>query len=219
MIGAWRATSSSRKPRREHDADDERRLGRERLLEVVVLGDGAADERARRQLGAQAVDRCARRPWWTGPASGTAWISAVPPAPRLGGHDLGDAGVAPWRRRRRRAASPAGATICSGPVAPGAEGVLHLVVARRELSPVGHDLDRGHAGLEAERRAARAAAGRPARRRRTAAGGARGARPRPRSAASGARRSGPTAARACRPWGRAWPARPAAASAWRRGRR
>ena len=48
-------------PEREHDADDQRGLGAERRFEVVGLGDRAADEGARRQLGTQAVDRCADR--------------------------------------------------------------------------------------------------------------------------------------------------------------
>ena len=42
---------------REHDADHERRLRGERLLEVVVLGHGAADQSSRRQGSAEPVDR------------------------------------------------------------------------------------------------------------------------------------------------------------------
>ena len=41
----------------EHHADDQRRLRRECLLQVVVLGDRSTDHCARRQVGAQTVDR------------------------------------------------------------------------------------------------------------------------------------------------------------------
>ena len=46
---------------REHDADHERRGSRERGLEVVVLGRGAADERAGGSVAAEPVDRVADR--------------------------------------------------------------------------------------------------------------------------------------------------------------
>ena len=112
-----------------------------------------------------------------------------------------------------RAAWPGGATSCSGAGGAGAEGGLHL---RRSpgasRSPLGHDLDRRHAGVAGRGPGCASATSSDdgdARRRRAAC--ARGARPRPRSAASGARRSAPRAARACRRGGRAWPARPAAA--------
>ena len=50
---ACRATTSRMKPEHEHDAHHERRLGGEGVVEVVVLGDRAADEHRRRQLVAQ----------------------------------------------------------------------------------------------------------------------------------------------------------------------
>ena len=57
MIGACSATSSSRKPSASTTPMTSGVLVGERRLEVVVLGDRAADERARGQLGAQPVDR------------------------------------------------------------------------------------------------------------------------------------------------------------------
>ncbi len=102
---------------REHDADHERRLRGERLLEVVVLGRGAADERLRRQGRAEPVDRA---------ADGGARRVGVrdrldqgePVAARLRRRDAGDAGVAARERHDRRGASRAGATIWSAPGAP-----------------------------------------------------------------------------------------------------
>ena len=102
---------------REHDADHERRLRGERLLEVVVLGGGAADERSGRQRRAEPVDRVP-----DGRARGIGVRDRLdqrePVAARLGGRDAGDAGIAPRRRPTTAAASRCGATIWSAPGAP-----------------------------------------------------------------------------------------------------
>ncbi len=60
--GAWSATSSSRKPSASTTPITIGVLRRQRGLEVVVLGGGAAHERAGRQRGAQPVDRSRRSP-------------------------------------------------------------------------------------------------------------------------------------------------------------
>ena len=114
--GCLQRDQQQQEPESEHDPDHERRLGGEGGLEVVVLGDGAADQRSGWELRAEAVDRGADG--------------------RVGGILLGDRGhervaVARlgWQQRAiagsRRAtcatwaACAAGATICIGPVAPG----------------------------------------------------------------------------------------------------
>ena len=85
-------------PEGEDDADDQRRLGRQHLLEVVVLGDRAADQRSRRHRGAQAID---------GSADGLGRRVGVGDRLHQGGaagaghrrHDPGDAGVGLGDRR------------------------------------------------------------------------------------------------------------------------
>ena len=116
--GAWNATSSTRKPSASDDADDHRRLGRQRGLEVVVLGRGAADQRARGQPRAQAIDRRVQLR-----ARGIAGRDRldqhlVAPA-RLGRQGPGDARVAPAARSRPGWRAEAGATIWRAPGAPG----------------------------------------------------------------------------------------------------
>ena len=96
----------------EHDADHERRLRRERLFEVVVLGGGAADERPGGQGGAEPVDRAADA-LLDGSAFGVAWISASPLPPSCGAARRGDARIAACDRcdtaRPRRVARRSGA--------------------------------------------------------------------------------------------------------------
>ena len=113
---------------REHDADHERRLGGERLLEVVVLGRGAADERPGRQRRAQPVDRAAdARARRVGSRRRLHQREAVPARLRRRATR-----AMPGSRRATAAAALAwrcGATIWSVPGAPGAERLLHLGVA------------------------------------------------------------------------------------------
>ena len=134
---------------REHDADHERRPRRERLLEVVVLGGGAADERARRAARAQPVDRrptaAARRV-----GVGIACTSARPFPPGLGGETRRCRGRA--RGAAATAASRARRDDLERARRARAEGLLHLRVADAGAVVLGHDLDRGHAGLQAEHR-------------------------------------------------------------------
>ena len=117
ISGACRATSRSRKPSDEHDADDERRLRRERLLEVVVLGCGAADERGGRKRGSQPVDRPARARCSTDRSSGSpgsARARCLPPGPARRGRCPGRGAATADRRRAARR----GTTIWSAPGAP-----------------------------------------------------------------------------------------------------
>ena len=103
---------------REHDADHERRLRRERLLEVVVLGGGAADERAvpaaRRGAGRSCGRRRAARRIGVRDRLDRA-RGRSPPG--CGGRDAGDAGVAPGDGRDGGGLAR-GATIWSAPGAP-----------------------------------------------------------------------------------------------------
>ena len=135
----------------EHDPDHERRLRGERLLEVVVLRRGAADERSR----AGAFERSRSIVWPTavldGSALGMAWMSASPLPP--------DCAV-----RRRRCRDRARATVATAaalrlggddlecPGGADAERLLHLRVADPRRVVGGDDLDRGHAGLQPEHR-------------------------------------------------------------------
>ena len=106
---------------REHDADHERRLRAERRLEVVVLGDCAADERAPAGASrAQPVDGRRRPPGRRDPAS------ARPGRARARRSSLGMGGITsampgslPACAAPPRPPRPAGATICSAPGAPG----------------------------------------------------------------------------------------------------
>ena len=207
-----------REPERQHDADHQRRLPGQRALEVVVLGDGAADQRALRQVGAQAVDRRADRRVRR-VLLGDRLDDRQSAAARLRGQHLRDAGIAPARPRRRAAASPAGATSCSGPGGAGPNAALHLLVALARPVAARHDLDRRHARVELQHRQRQRAQRRRSRSARRPPGAATGARPRRRSAGSGARRRAPTSGRACRPGRPAARARRAAGSASRRGRR
>ena len=92
MIGACSATSSSRNPSASTTPMTSGVLADSSCFEVVVLGDRAADQRTRRQRGAQPID---------GPADGLGRRVGV--GDRLhqgraagaghGRHDLRDAGV------------------------------------------------------------------------------------------------------------------------------
>ena len=103
---------------REHDADHERRLRRERLLEVVVLGGGAADERAGREARRGAGRSCGRRLLLDGSAFGIAWTSARPLRARLRLARRGRCRGRGAAIAATAAASPRGATIWSAPGAP-----------------------------------------------------------------------------------------------------
>ena len=117
ISGACSGDEQEQEAEREHDADHERRLRGERLLEVVVLGGGAADERARRERGAEPVDRAADgRARRVGVRDRLDEREAV--AARLRRRDAGDAGVAAGSGRDGGGARAAGATICSAPGAP-----------------------------------------------------------------------------------------------------
>ena len=77
----------------EHDADHERRFADKYALEVVVLGDRAADERSRSwRARAQAVDRGRRRSRSTG-GGGHGLDDREVVAAALHGQDAGDARV------------------------------------------------------------------------------------------------------------------------------
>ena len=114
--GAWSANSSSRNPSPSTTPITSGCLGGQGVLEVVVFGDRAADQRPHGQRGAEAVDRLAdggvgrvllgdRRDQRVAAASG--WAGTTCPI-RVALSD-----------RVTCTASPAGTTICSGPVAPG----------------------------------------------------------------------------------------------------
>ena len=205
---------------REHDADHERRLRGERLLEVVVLG-----RRRRRRAPRPAAPRgagrsCGRRPGSTGRRSGSPGSATRPLPPGCGGETrampgsraataataaaLARAGRRSGARRARRRRTPA-APARSRPASAS---------LRRD------DLDRGHAGLQPEDRQREQHEDRASPPGRRGAGGARAARPSGRSARE---RCSPECTqrqrRARRPSGRASPARRAAASASRRARR
>ena len=134
----------------EHDADHERRLGRQCLLEVVVLGSSTTDERTRGKGCAEPVDRAA-----------DAAARRVGGRDRLHEHepvcallrrrDAGDPGVAAGDR----AGTDSGRSRCDDLERAGradAEGLLYLGVADARAVGGWDDLDRGHAGLEAEDR-------------------------------------------------------------------
>ena len=155
-------------------------------LEVVVLGRRAANQRAGRQLVAQAVDR-RRRLRRSRDRRRERPDQASPSAPGCARQHRGDAGVLARRRR-------------GGLLGLGGRGD-HLKRARRAVSErgldplvalargiaLGHDLDRGHRGVQAQDRERERRRARRARGPRTATAAATAARPSARSAASGAR--------------------------------
>ena len=111
---------------REHDADHERRLRGERLLEVVVLGRGAADERARAAARSGAGRSCCPTAVLDGSAFGTAWTSARPPPPGWAGE------TGRCRDRARATAATRGRVALrrddlERARGAGAERLLHLV--------------------------------------------------------------------------------------------
>ena len=119
-------------------------------LEVVVLGDGAADQRALRQHVAETVDggadRLARRV-----AVGDRPDHAPPLGARDRREDPCDAAVGgDARRDGRRVTVGRDDLQCAGRAV--AEGLLDLGVAGARAVTVGDDLDRRHPGLQAQHR-------------------------------------------------------------------
>ena len=215
MIGARRATSSSRKPSARTTPMTSGVFALERGLQVVVLGDRAADERGRGKVGAEAVDGGADGPVGR-VVGGDDLDHHVAAVPVIAGMTCATPGSA-LATAATRAASAAGATTCSAPGAPAPKASWTWRVGDARAVAGGHDLDGGHAGLQAQH-------GDGERDEDDDGERAEGDRAAPQALApgrearlSGAHRSAPTAARACRPSARAWPARRAAASAWPRG--
>ena len=105
-------------------------------------------------VGAEPVDGGADGRVGRVAALGTAWISASAAGARLGGHHRARCRGRPRRPRRRAAASAAGPTTWRAPGAPGPKAGCDLLVADAGGVAGGDDLDRGHAGAQAERPAA-----------------------------------------------------------------
>ena len=132
---------------REHDADHERRLRGERLLEVVVLGRGAADERRGGSADAEPVDRAS-----DGGARGVGVRDRLDQREAVGcpagrarrGRCRGRA----WRRPTTAAASRCGRDDLERAGRADAEGLLHLRVADPRAVVGRDDLDRGHPRLQ-----------------------------------------------------------------------
>ena len=213
ITGACSATSSSRKPSASTIPITSAVFDGQRLLEVVVLGRGAADQEARRQAARAGGRPCRPTSSLEGSCAGIAWTSASPSRAALRRQHARDAGVAlaasrprgPPRpaarrpaarrapRRRRRPAPgrspgatgrPSGTTLIDG-----------MPVSRPNTGSASATSDDERGGSPGERAAPQALA--PAREAR-------------RAMLAGVH---PGQSEPCRPAGRASPARPAAASA------
>ncbi len=87
ISGAWRATSSSRKPSASTTPITSGVFAASAALEVVVLGGRAADQCAGGKGRRAAGRSCRPKPALDGSLGGPPVTSAVPPPPALRGHD------------------------------------------------------------------------------------------------------------------------------------
>ena len=117
--GACSATSSSRKPSARTTPMTSGVAAAQRRLEVGVLGGGAADERARREVGAEPVDGLADG--WVGRVGRRDGLDQRerPVAGRAGGHDRRDARVGLGDGRDRRGVGPRARRSAACRVRPG----------------------------------------------------------------------------------------------------
>ena len=218
ISGARTATSRSRKPSVEHDADQ--RAASSGAARCARSWFSAAWPPTRAPGGSAARRRSIVRPTagLDGSALGIACTSARPPRPGLRSEHAGDAGIAPGGRRHGSSLALRRGDLERSRRA-GAEGPLHLLVADPGAVALGDDLDRRHAGLQPEDRQRE----HDEHERRGRTEHVRLA-PEPLAPARRARRavlprSAPSAAAARRPSGRASRARRAAGSASPRARR
>ena len=115
------------KPKTEHDADNQRGLGGEQVLQVMVFGGRAAEKRPGGNMGTQPVDGGAHR-WVGGVLARNGGDQGESPAAGLCGHHLSDAGVA-TRHPGHRGGLPGLRENLQGAGRAGSHRSLDLVVA------------------------------------------------------------------------------------------